>query len=276
MDSKVFIFPYGQAAGGSGLTGSLSADSSLAESASLEDELTGALIGLAKSCGNHQKLPTTTRIIVEGLFATITDGESKSQVLMEMMKKVREEKNKVAPNCSSCLSVCGNTSDYDMKEIWKAEEDIRSLKSLILFGLRGVAAYTYDAMASGFEDEAVDYFFYKALSIISYDLTVEQLLPVVLEVGEVNLKCMELLDKENTDLYDLKQLLEQTKDKGVPFSAILSRYESKGVCILLTLLHLGIRNIYLGPALPAFLSPGVFTILVEQYGASPVSTTEED
>lgn len=271
MDSKVFIFPYGQAAGGSGLTGSLSADSSLAESASLEDELTGALIGLAKSCGNHQKLPTTTGIIVEGLSSAITDEESKDQVLVEMIKKVREEKNKVAPNCSSCLSVCGNTSDYDMKEIWEAEKDIRSLKSLILFGLRGVAAYTYDASALGYEDEAVNEFFYKALSMISYDLTMEQLLPVVLEVGEMNLKCMEMLH-----LDDLTQLQEQTIGKGVPLSLILSRYEQKGVCMFLTLLHLGIKNMDLGPSLPEFLSQGALAFMIEQNVIFPVSVPEED
>lgn len=274
MDSKMFWFQCEQTAGGCTENADVCGD--LAGTANLKDELTGALIGLAKSCGNHQMLPTTTRIIVEGLFTTMTNVNFNDQIFAEMIKKVREEKNKVAPNCSSCLSVCGNTSDYDLEEIREAEEDIRSLKSLILFGIRGVAAYTYHAMVLGYEDEAVNHFFYKALSVISYDLTVEQLLPVVLEVGEVNLKCMELLDKVNTDLYDLKQLLEQTKGKELSLSMLLSRYEQKAVCILLTLLHLGVRNIYLGPSLPAFLSPGVLTILVEQYGISPVSTPEED
>ena len=57
---------------------------------------------------------------------------------------------------------------------------------------------------------------------------------------------------------------------------ILSWYEQKAVCILLTLLHLGIKNIRLGPSLPAFLSPNILNFLVENYGIAPISTPEED
>ena len=57
---------------------------------------------------------------------------------------------------------------------------------------------------------------------------------------------------------------------------VLSWYEQKAVCILLTLLHLGIKNILLGPTLPAFLSPNVLHLLVEKYGIGPISTPEED
>ena len=53
-------------------------------------------------------------------------------------------------------------------------------------------------------------------------------------------------------------------------------YEQKAVCILLTLLHLGIKNILLGPTLPAFISPNVLKILVENYAIAPISTPEED
>ena len=62
----------------------------------------------------------------------------------------------------------------------------------------------------------------------------------------------------------------------LPLSMVLSWYEQKAVCILLTLLHLGIKNIRLGPTLPAFISPNVLHILSEQYGIAPVTTPEED
>jgi len=62
----------------------------------------------------------------------------------------------------------------------------------------------------------------------------------------------------------------------LPLSFVLSWYEQKAVCILLTLLHLGIRNIRLGPSLPAFLSPNILNFLVENYGIGPVTTPEED
>lgn len=62
----------------------------------------------------------------------------------------------------------------------------------------------------------------------------------------------------------------------LPLSFVLSWYEQKAVCILLTLLHLGIKNIRLGPSLPAFLSPNVLNTLVEQYQIAPITTPEED
>ena len=62
----------------------------------------------------------------------------------------------------------------------------------------------------------------------------------------------------------------------LPLSMVLSWYEQKAVCILLTLLHLGIKNILLGPTLPAFLSPNVLNFLVEKYNIGSISTPEED
>ena len=62
----------------------------------------------------------------------------------------------------------------------------------------------------------------------------------------------------------------------LPLSMVLSWYEQKAVCILLTLLHLGIKNILLGPTLPAFVSNNVLDFLVKNYNISPISTPEED
>lgn len=62
----------------------------------------------------------------------------------------------------------------------------------------------------------------------------------------------------------------------LPLTLVLSWYEQKAVCILLSLLHLGIKNIYLGPTLPAFLSENVLGYLVEQFQISPTGTPEED
>jgi hydroxylamine reductase len=62
----------------------------------------------------------------------------------------------------------------------------------------------------------------------------------------------------------------------LPLTLVLSWYEQKAVCILLTLLALGIKNIYLGPTLPAFISSNVLDILVEKFNLKPISTPEED
>ena len=62
----------------------------------------------------------------------------------------------------------------------------------------------------------------------------------------------------------------------LPLTLVLSWYEQKAVCILLTLLSLGIRNIYIGPSLPKFLSGTVLGILVEKFNLHPITTPEED
>ena len=62
----------------------------------------------------------------------------------------------------------------------------------------------------------------------------------------------------------------------LPLSLILSWYEQKAVCILLTLLYLGIENIRLGPTLPAFVSPDILKILVDKYKIKLITTAEND
>ena len=95
-------------------------------------------------------------------------------------------------------------------------------------------------------------------------------LPRLMDIGQCN------------DAYSAIQIavaLAGAFDCGVndlPLSMILSWYEQKAVCILLTLLYLGIRNIKLGPTLPAFLSPNVVSFLVENFGIAPITTPEAD
>ncbi len=243
MENKMFCFQCEQTAGCTGCTGLAGVCGKKADTAQLQDKLTGALIGLARSTVGNEDLVTqeTDKLIIEGLFTTITNVNFNNETINILIEKVQKEKQRLVPDCSVCTTSCGRNNDYDMREVWNADEDIRSLKSLILFGIRGIAAYAYHAAVLGYTDKAVNDFFYKALFVIGMDYGMDELLPVVLEVGEVNLKCMELLDKANTesygtpvptevsmlvekgpfivitghDLYDLKQLLEQTKDKGI-------------------------------------------------------------
>ena len=237
----MFCFQCEQTAGCSGCTKNVGVCGKTANTANLQDKLTGALIGLAKACGNNQKTENTDRIIIEGLFTTVTNVNFNDNTLEEMIEKVHREKERIAPGCAACISRCDSTDDYNMDELWNSDEDIRSLKSLILFGIRGMAAYAYHGLVLGYEDSEVNEFFYRALSVISYDLSSDKLLETVLKVGEVNLKCMELLDRANTDAYgtptptkvpltiekgpfivisghdlkDLELLLKQTEGKGI-------------------------------------------------------------
>jgi len=73
--------------------------------------------------------------------------------------------------------------------------------------------------------------------------------------------------------------LAEAFDCGVndlPLSIVLSWYEQKAVCILLTLLALGVKNMYLGPTMPAFLSETVVKVLVDTYGLQPITAPEQD
>lgn len=243
MTNKMFCFQCEQTAGCTGCTGNAGVCGKRAETAELQDKLTGALVGLARAAEGNGDMVTkdTDRLIIEGLFATITNVNFNDETISALIDRVHAEKDRLVPSCLRCASVCGRNEDYDMRSIWDGDEDIRSLKSLILFGIRGVAAYAYHASVLGYTDEEVNKFFYKSLFTIGTDWGMDELLPVVLEVGEVNLKCMALLDKANTetyglpapaevsltvekgpfivisghDLYDLKQLLEQTENKGI-------------------------------------------------------------
>ena len=68
----------------------------------------------------------------------------------------------------------------------------------------------------------------------------------------------------------------ETTVNDLPLSMILSWYEQKAVAILLTLLHLGIKNIRLGPSLPAFITPNILQVLVDNFNISPITTPDED
>lgn len=241
MDDKMFCFQCEQTAGCTGCTGNAGVCGKSAKEAALQDELTGALIGLARVCSNNPKGDFTDQLIIEGLFTTVTNVNFNEDTTRQIIDKVKEEKARLAPGCTECTARCGNTDNYDMSRMWNAQEDVRSLKSLILFGIRGIAAYAYHAMVLGYTSKKVNDFFYKALFVLAEDWTIEELLPVVMEVGEVNLACMELLDRANVstygtpvptevsltiekgpfivitghDLHDLQLLLEQTEGKGV-------------------------------------------------------------
>jgi hydroxylamine reductase len=95
-------------------------------------------------------------------------------------------------------------------------------------------------------------------------------IPRLLDVGQCN------------DAYSAVQIaLALSKAFGVgvnelPLSMILSWYEQKACAILLTLLHLGIKNIRLGPTLPAFLTPNVLDVLVKNFNIMPITTPEAD
>ncbi|MDP2843521.1 MAG: hydroxylamine reductase, partial [Acetobacterium sp.] len=199
--------------------------------AGLQDKLVGACIGLSKAVKKTAATEATNACIKKALFTTVTNVSFDDESLKIMVDCVDKMKADLDPTAV----------DYDMAKLWDDNEDIRSLKTLILLGIKGVAAYAHHAAILGYNDPEVDAFFYEALDAVGSDLGMDTLLPLVLKTGEINLKCMALLDKANTetygtpvptevpltiekgpfiiitghDLHDLKLLLEQTEGKGV-------------------------------------------------------------
>ena len=241
MSNNMFCFQCQQTAGCTACTGSAGVCGKRADTAELQDILTGALIALARAAEGVDTAGDMDKVMLEGLFTTITNVNFDNDSINCMIERVHALHDSLSPNCAACNEHCMRYRDYDMNLIWQANEDVRSLKSLVLLGLRGMAAYAYHAMVLGQSDADVNACFYECLRAISETDDMDTLLPLTLKVGEKNLKCMEMLDKANTsafgtpapatvplkvekgpfivvtghDLYDLKLLLEQTEGKGI-------------------------------------------------------------
>ena len=138
---------------------------------------------------------------------------------------------------------CGSKDPHAIPVIslWDGSDDIVSLRSTLLFGLKGMAAYAHHAMNLGYQNDNVTTWFYKGLCEVNREHSVEEWIELIMEFGKVNYQCMELLDKANTesfgtptptkvhtdirkgpfivvsghDLRDLDLLLKQTEGTGV-------------------------------------------------------------
>ena len=234
---QMFCFQCEQVAKCEACTGSAGVCGKPADVADAQDALTGAMIALARTAREAGvKNDRICDLIVDGLFTCMTNVNFDGQAVIALKDAVRAETAAVA-----AAAGIEPVSDYDVDQIWGDDEDIRSLKSLVLFGLRGTAAYAYHARVLGYRDATVDEFFADALAQLAEPGSVDALLPLALKVGEVNLGCMRLLDEANTgtygtpepttvamevqpgpfivisghDLHDLKLLLEQTEGTGV-------------------------------------------------------------
>ncbi|MEG2419203.1 MAG: hydroxylamine reductase [Eubacterium sp.] len=232
MANQMFCFQCEQTAKSMGCTGGAGVCGKKAETANRQDELTDSLIALARTMDGKERPEKADQLMVDGLFTTVTnvsfDNESLKGLVEEVLKLV-DTSNPVVES-------------FDVHGMWLTEqEDIRSLKSLILFGLRGMAAYAHHARVLGYIDPKVNDFFFEGMRAVGSELDADALLALVLKLGEINLACMALLDQANTetygtpvpttvdltiekgpfivitghDLHDLKLLLEQTQGKGI-------------------------------------------------------------
>lgn len=223
---NMFCFQCEQTAKGSGCTVSGVCGKN-AVVAGGQDALTCEMIGLAAvSDGRREHVD----LIVDGLFVTITNvnfDENDVARYTAKVKAAREEARGTLPLATS--------------ELFHGDENIVSLRSTLLFGLRGMAAYAHHARALGKRDADVDAWMVKGMAALAAEHSVDEWLGLLMEFGGVNLKCMALLDDANTgaygnptptevplkiekgpfivvtghDLFDLKMLLEQSEGRGV-------------------------------------------------------------
>ncbi|MDR1961100.1 MAG: hydroxylamine reductase [Gracilibacteraceae bacterium] len=188
------------------------------ETARLQDELTGALITVSR-----KGIDISDKQLSEGLFATLTNVNFDNTALERLIAQVGQPY-------------------YDLNKVCDADENVKSLKTLLLLGVRGIAAYAYHALVLGRDVSEICAFLRKGLAAIGEpDWGMDELLPLVMEAGKVNLSVLEILDRANTETYgipapakvtmevekgafivisghdlrDLKLLLEQTDGKGV-------------------------------------------------------------
>ena len=229
--SDMFCFQCQQTAGGSGCvrTGVCGKQPTTAH---LQDILVCRLIRLAEVCEQNSEHPReVTQLLADGLFTTLTNVNFDDEAIRAFTARVED----------ALRSHGGDVREEDPSWLWRGETDLVSLRSTLLFGLKGMAAYAHHAVRLNCEDETVSAWFYKGLSALAQEHSVAEWLALITEFGEVNFKCMALLDRANTsafgdpvptrvhtdiqkgpfivvsghDLEDLHQLLEQTAGKGI-------------------------------------------------------------
>ncbi|WP_094605731.1 Hydroxylamine reductase [Sporomusa silvacetica DSM 10669] len=228
--SDMFCFQCEQTAGGKGCT-KVGVCGKSPEVANKQDELTCALVGLGRAAAKNTPSKLADELMMLGLFATITNVNFDKLRINELINLIKDEKNKLD----------SSAKDFPVNDLWTGNEDIVSLRSTLLLGLRGMAAYAWHAYVLDKKDDEVTAWFYKGMRAIGEEHTAEEWLNLLMEFGQINLKCMGLLDEANTtafghpvptkvstlvekgpfivvtghDLHDLKQLLEQTEGKGI-------------------------------------------------------------
>jgi hydroxylamine reductase len=238
------------------------------EVAKLQDLLIYSLKGIAEIVTKGQiavdSIPAVNFEMINSLFMTITNANFDDGAIEQQIRKVLDLRDELAEKVPAGLGDAatfrlGNRAAMLAKAaavgvLSTENEDVRSLRELIIYGLKGMAAYTEHAYNLGKENPVIYSFMYEALAATLDDsLSADQLVALTL--------------KDVFGLDDINKL---------PIAYNIAWYEQKAVIVLLALLFLGVKNIHLGPTLPAFLSPNVAKVLVETFGIAGIGSVEDD
>lgn len=260
MENSMFCYQCEQTAGGKGCT-KIGVCGKTPEIANLQDLLIYQLKGIscyAKPLIENGKTidKEIVKFVENSLFTTLTNVNFDAEVHMKLLKesqKIKEVIREQAPKGDYADAATYNLSDSKeamLKDSVKAgimydqsiDADIRSLRSTILYGLKGISAYGHQARFLGYDNEQVDNIYFLGLESTTNDnLTLEDMIRMTMRVGDMAVQVMQTLDKANTDTYenpsphkvnvnikkgpfiivsghdlkDLEMLLKQTEDKGI-------------------------------------------------------------
>ncbi len=191
---------------------------------------------------NNISTPIADRFVMEGLFTTVTNVNFDPERLAGWIKKAQEVKNglkglyekefknSTLPASATFVNGAGIQDMVNDAVVIEGigvlaiqNEDVRSLQELLMYGLKGVAAYADHAAILGETDDAIPAFFHKALSALNnVDASVDSLVELVMECGTINIRAMEILDKGHTERF------------GHPEPTVVSTALKKGPAIVIT------------------------------------------
>ena len=227
---NMFCYQCQEAAGGKGCT-KVGVCGKTADVANLQDLMIYALKGISVLGLKADEIELETegmdRFIIEGLFMTITNANFDKERFFEKIKdalKLRDElkasliakgvelgelKDPATFTINSNDEIVFKANSSEVGVLATENEDVRSLRELITYGLKGMAAYAEHADNLGFEDKEIGQFIRKALAATLDDsLTADELVALTLETGEYGVKTMALLDKANTSSYGNPEITE--------------------------------------------------------------------
>ncbi len=253
MEKKMFCYQCQETAGNKGCTlkGVCGKDFT---TANLMDLLIFNLKGIAiittsmRRSGVKADYQVADRIIIESLFATITNANFEYASIAKRVGKTFELKARLQKEAimqgvklpeNKAVTLQGVPEDYDklaldVGVLRETDEDIRSLKELTIYGLKGFAAYAEHAARLGYEDEEINAFAERALYDVTMGLlSAEELTALVLETGSFGVKVMALLDKANTETYGNPEITEVNIGVGSRPGILISGHDMKDMEMLL-------------------------------------------
>jgi len=223
--------------------------------ANLQDLLIYNLKGIAylsePKMKNGENISENAKFLIDSLFATITNANFDNNRFNELISESIKIKKTLLTSADTTLPGAAAWINDEKSELAvkgstvgvlsTENEDVRSLRELLIYGLKGVAAYAHHAFVLGYEDEDVYKFIIEGMASTVKDLTVDEMVALVLKCGDAAVKGMAVLDKANTETYgnpeltkvnigvrenpgilisghdlkDMEELLKQTEGTGV-------------------------------------------------------------